>query len=319
MASEETIKNEARYWLVRQQSGDMSPDERIAFEQWLAGDERRKDEFERVASLWDGMEDFRMRSFPAREAALRYRKPSIFRLPALQLAAALTIVLAVTLMLVVGGNIEDAAETYRTAKGETTTVTLADGSRIELNTDTELRVSYSSKARTIHLNHGEALFTVADAHDRPFEVIAGSGRILDLSTSFNVYRESDRVSVTVVEGSVSVTTGKTGPIHLARGDALAYSAHGDLLGLGRLNPETATAWRERRVRFDQTPLREVMSQLARYHPIHYSFGDPEVGEFRISGTFRTDDLALLLDTLEAALPVHANVDGRFVRLDHAGN
>lgn len=318
MASEETTKSEARYWLVRQQSGEMSPEEHAAFEQWLAGDERRRDEFKRVASLWDGMEDFRAQSFPARQAARAYHKPSIFRLPTLQFAAALTVILAVTLLFMTGGA-EHPAETYRTAKGKTMAVTLADGSLIELNTDTELRVEYSRTTRTIHLDHGEALFTVADAHSRPFEVIAGSGRILDLSTSFNVHRQKDRVSVAVVEGAVSVTTGRTGPIHLSRGDALAYSAHGDFLGLSRLNPETAIAWREGRIRFDQTPLREVMTQLARYHPIHYSFGDPAVGELRISGTFRTDDLELLLDTLEAALPVQASVDGRFIRLDRARN
>ena len=316
MSSEEAIRKEARYWLVRQQSGEMQAQERVAFEAWLSADDLHRQEFERVASLWGGMDEFRSRSFPAREAARRYRRTSVFGSPFLRFASAFTIVAAVALVIVLGPR-SAPEEIHRTAKGERSAVTLADGSRIELNTDTELRVAYSRKARTIHLDRGEALFTVTSDRDRPFEVMAGAGRIVDLSTSFNVHREDHQVSVTVVEGAVSVTTSRTGPIHLARGDALSYAPTGRFLSQRKLNPETAVAWREGRMKFDQTPLSEVMSQLARYHPISYTFSDSRIGEMKVSGTFRTDDFQLLLDTLEAALPVHASVDGGFVRLEHA--
>ncbi len=314
--SSEAIRKEARYWLVRQQSGEMQAPERAAFEAWLGADESHRQEFERVASLWGAMDEFRSRSFPAREAARRYRHATIFGSPFLRLASAFALVVAVTLVYL-SGSWNTPEEIHRTAKGERSAVTLADGSQVELNTDTELRVAYSRKARTIHLDRGEALFTVASDRDRPFEVMAGAGRIVDLSTSFNVHREDQQVSVTVVEGAVSVTTNRTGPIHLARGDMLSYAPTGSLLSQRKLNPDTVVAWREGRMKFDRTPLSEVMSQLARYHPISYAFSDPRIGELKISGTFRTDDFRLLLDTLEAALPVQASVDGRFVQLDHA--
>lgn len=325
MSADESVREQARYWLVRQQSGDMDKREQAALQAWLQADERHRREYEQVAQLWHAMEEFKGRSFPARRAAQRHHGARVGRVPMLRLASGAA-VLGVLALLFVSGLVTDEygwntpqAEIHRTAKGERDTVTLADGSRIELNTDTELRVAYTRKARTVHLDRGEALFTVTADPARPFEVRAGSGRIVDLSTSFNVYRQDREVEVAVTEGAVSISTVRTGPIHLVRGDALSYGANGEFLSQRRIDPQSALAWREGRIKFDRTPLGEVMAQLARYHPISWSFADAGIADMRISGSFRSDDIELLLDTLEAALPVQAGVDGRHIRFDRAVN
>ncbi len=300
----------------------MSPKELRAFDEWLTADTRNKQEFERITSVWDAMEAFKARPFPARWAARSYHKPAFtfFRWPTFQVATALIFVLSVTLIFSLSNYQNTPDEVLRTAKGERMSISLADGSGLDLNTDTELRVAYSRKARTIHLHHGEALFTVSKDDERPFVVIAGSGRILDLSTSFNVRKQSDHVAVTVIDGAVQVTTSRTDPVHMNRGDKLSYTTvAGEFLSLGKQDPESVIAWRDGRIRFDQTPLKEVMSELTRYHPITYVISDPAIAEMKISGTFRSDDLRLLFDTLEAALPVQATLDDRFIRLDHAAH
>lgn len=320
MASDKDIKNTARFWLVRRQSGEMTADEQAELARWLSAAPQHREEFERVSSLWDRLEEFRDRPFPARDAARKYRprRQVFFSLPSVQLAAAMTVVLALTLVFSANSYWGTSDEVFRTAKGERLSLSLDDGSVIEMNTDTEVRVAFDRKSRTIHLIQGEAFFTVADAHARPFVVIAGQGRILDLSTSFNVYRQSDRVEVAVTDGAVSVTTNRAGPIILEPGNMLSYAAaSGDYLALDRQYPEVTVAWLEGRIRFSQTPLKDVMAQLSRYHPITYVINDPAVADMKVSGTFRSDDLPLFITTLEAAFPVQATLDGRFIRLDPA--
>lgn len=325
MSSDEAVKEQARYWLVRQQSGDMDIQEHTALHAWLEADERHRREYEQVARLWHAMEEFKGRSFSARHAAQRHRVARRARVPTLRLASLAAVLGAVALLFVSGlvtneyGWNTPTAEIHRTAKGERSAVTLADGSHIELNTDTELRVAYTRKTRAVHLERGEALFTVTADPARPFEVQAGSGRIIDLSTSFNVYRRDREVTVTVTEGAVNVDTERTGPVHLVRGDVLSYGAAGEFLFQRRIDPQTALSWREGRMKFDRTPLGEVMAQIARYHPVSWSFADAGIADMRVSGSFRSDDIGLLLDTLEAALPVRASVDDRHIRFDRVVN
>jgi transmembrane sensor len=63
---------------------------------------------------------------------------------------------------------------YSTAVGETRQITLADGTRVTLNTNTRLYVSFSQRAREVMLERGEATFDVASpATAPPFNVVAG--------------------------------------------------------------------------------------------------------------------------------------------------
>lgn len=97
------------------------------------------------------------------------------------------------------------ADVYETARGEQRVVTLADGSVVALNTNTQLRVAFSSNRRDIYLRHGEALFQVAHDPQRPFTVHAGSGYARAIGTRFNVLAARDRITVSVLEGRVEVS------------------------------------------------------------------------------------------------------------------
>ncbi|MEJ1962448.1 MAG: FecR domain-containing protein [Gammaproteobacteria bacterium] len=66
--------------------------------------------------------------------------------------------------------------------GEQRTLTLADGTRIYLNTDTRVVVRYDEHVRRVELKSGEALFEVAHRPDQPFVVVAGDRTITALGT-----------------------------------------------------------------------------------------------------------------------------------------
>ena len=83
-------------------------------------------------------------------------------------------------------------------------VRLADGTQVELNTNTRLHADVNGLSRTVMLDSGEAYFDVVHDAKRPFTVYAGNRRITDIGTKFSVFRDGDDVRVTVREGKVRV-------------------------------------------------------------------------------------------------------------------
>ena len=91
---------------------------------------------------------------------------------------------------------------YSTAVGQQQSTTLADGSVVLLNTNSQIKVNYNNEYRDIRLLQGEAHFTVAENAAYPFRVYAGNGRIEAVGTAFSVYLKDTTIDVTVTEGVV---------------------------------------------------------------------------------------------------------------------
>jgi transmembrane sensor len=75
---------------------------------------------------------------------------------------------------------------YSTVLGEHKPVTLSDGSKVELNSDSSISVTFSPLARLVELTRGEALFDVNHENTRPFRVKSGRSIIEDIGTAFDV-------------------------------------------------------------------------------------------------------------------------------------
>lgn len=309
------IRNQAVWWLTRLNSGECTPEDRRRLQAWLDQDERHRSEFERARALWDGIGIFPAEAIP-HMAAARKRVAWPNRLSVAASLAGLCIVLAALWLSVPG---DPAAVVYQTAKGERLSVALADGSAIELNTETRLSVAYTPGSRTIRLDRGEALFTVAPGDGRPFDVIAGEGEIRDLGTRFSVHRDGHAVAVVVVEGAVTIKTRHAAFRRpLTAGEAMRYGAAGALSGVERVDADAATAWSRGRLVFDDVTLVEVARQIARYHDVRIVIDDPFVRQLRVSGTFRSDDIDGLMDTLQTLLPITAEHAGPGLILLHSG-
>lgn len=115
--------------------------------------------------------------------------------------------LAATILVAIGGSwawFTAQRGLYTTDTAEQRTVTLEDGSRIELNARSRLRVTYSKSSRTVELYDGQALFQVAKDASRPFLVKSGEATVRAVGTQFDVHRKDDNTTVTVLEGRVAV-------------------------------------------------------------------------------------------------------------------
>lgn len=221
-----------------------------------------------------------------------------------------------------------AGTSYSTVLGEQRSVLLSDGSVIELNTQSSVRVLFSSAERRVELVTGEAIFDVTKDPDRPFRVDAGSTHVEVTGTRFNVYRQPDQTVVTVVEGQVEVTrhdtpsqstqsagaTAQLPVIELEPGNQLAVPQIGTITDPVIVDPRKAVAWTERRLVFDGDSLATVVREVNRYNREQLVIADPALANQTISGVFNANDPATLLKFLEAVggLQVERDVAGGWV-------
>jgi transmembrane sensor len=199
---------------------------------------------------------------------------------------------------------------YRTAHGEQRTFTLADGSVIHLNSESEVSLHFDARARNVELRSGQALFDVAKDPSRPFEVHAGSTAVRAVGTQFEVYRREDATLVTVVEGKVAVTTDRVagaGPrapsVALVAGQRLRVPVPAleavtvpQVVLPEHVDARATVAWSHRQFVFDSMPLGEVVAELNRYSAQRIVVDD-ELASRPISGVFDVYDSASFLEFL----------------------
>ncbi len=309
------VKDQAIYWLTRLNSGALSASERVRFEAWLEGSETHRLEFQRVRDYWDSLGEHRGTHFSELSEARAYawRRPVV----RLGIAACAMLVVAVTLIFnLQSGNM--ALPVFETARGEQAEITLVDGTRVDLNTDSRLRVEFSEQLRRVVLERGEAFFSIGAADARPFEVAAGPGRIRDIGTQFNVHRNGDVVAVAVIEGEV-VILGDNDPYPVAAGRRAVYDAKGVVHSESIADSAGLTAWREGRIVFHGTPIYQLIEQLARYHETRIVIDGPDVAQLEVSGSFKVSDFDGLLKAIATMLPVDVERGAdRSVRISRRG-
>ncbi len=199
---------------------------------------------------------------------------------------------------------------YRTAKGEVRDVTLPDGSKVTLDTDSAIQVAFVDRRRDLSLLRGRAFFAVHHDKSRPFAVHAGGHEVIAVGTKFDVRLDPGRLRVVLVEGRVSVSAGPgdTAPIYLEAGQQLS-ALDGELPVVSSTAVEGAADWRDHMATFQDTPLSDVAAELNRYSSDQLVVHDPRLARLRVTGVFRTGDLARFGRTLELVYPVRVVRNG----------
>ena len=172
--------------------------------------------------------------------------------------------------------------------------------------------------RNVVLSQGEALFEVSHNRLRPFTVQVGDLAVRDVGTRFNIRKQAKGATISVLEGEVELNNGQSViNEHLGAGNQSIYT---ETTGLGQVETVEAdqlTAWVNGQLVFKRTPLREVMAELERYHPVRFTFADPKLAQETLSGTFNSDDIDPFLHALETILPVQAQRNGQQIQLRRA--
>lgn len=299
---------QASHWVSLRHNATLTPEKYREFQAWLSSKPAHQQAFEEVESYWQQLGGLKTFAQPQLEAARSYASQAQNRRRRLSLQT-LAIAASVLLMTISIPLVQLSLDNgiYRTAKGEQKHIQLSDGSRIDLNTDSEVRVSYTLFNRKVKLEYGEAFFSVQHDADKPFEVTAADGLIRDIGTQLNVYRQSDQVLVTVLEGEVSVgKLNATTLQSLRAGMQYTYGQNrqNQLVKSGDFND--VASWREGRIAFKGQRLDVVLEQLSRYHSVKLSISNSKLAALKVSGSFPTNDLNLALNTITASLPIKIN-------------
>ncbi|WP_448659193.1 FecR family protein [Sphingomonas sp. CJ99] len=298
MTDEARLRREAADWLARLEGPDADL-HRPAYARWRDAHPAHAAAMARLERHWAA-------SHVLSDSALvntNPLRPPWWRLPhgrttlALGAAASIALVAAFAMRLT-----EPVATATRLASavGELRALTLSDGTRVTLDTDSRIAVRFDGSSREIVLHRGRARFDVA-ADPRRFMVTVGDLVILDRGTVFDVRAERGQVQVALIEGDVEVA-GRS-PGQLARPVRLRPGQQVSLPGAGAatpsIGPAAGTAWTSGMLSFDGTPLVAVAAEANRYSRTPLVVADPAIVGLHVTGSFRAGEQAALADSLAA--------------------
>lgn len=313
-SASDPVRREAAAWFARLRADDVSERERAQFQRWLTDDTGHRVAYERLEALWSGLgahagrpeigEALREIDMPPKISAKTQRRRRSHVRAWLAVAALLVVVLA-------GGwfawpSLQTTTDVYITGIGERRTLILEDGSRVTMDTDTQLSASFSGKSRQLVLDKGRAFFDVAKDAGRPFLVTTPGGVVRAIGTRFDVYTYHDTVEVTLVEGRVEVTPADhdqgppAQPTTMAAGQRLFMGRGYAVPVLESADTGTAMAWLSGKLVFNDTPLPTAVAQFNRYSTARIIVGDDAVAQLHVSGVFRDDDSQAFVDALRAS-------------------
>ena len=293
---DDRIAEEAAGWVARLQSSDATEQDRREFQLWLERDPDHQAAYDEFKDLWSDLKDV-----PIPSNRLKKLRMSRRAVVGNVIAIGVITVLSVTLYRM--GFLDRMRADHYTVVGEVRSITLADGSRVDLNTDSAIAVHYSPAERRIKLLRGEAFFDVARNPERPFVVDDTALKARAVGTQYGVRTAFDGSlgDVRVEEGRVEVTGGRDRAV-LEAGDVATLNTEGRLV-LTKADVAGETAWRSGKLVFSGQSLRDVLATLERYRRGRIVVLDGAAAEQRVSGIFDLNDTDHALRVLQESLPV----------------
>jgi transmembrane sensor len=288
------IEARAARWLECQHFGQWDDGARAEFDAWMSESSAHEVAYLRLEAAWGRTGRLVALRVPNTNEA---KGSSRFRMfPAVVGIAASIAVLAVV-GVTVGKNFlqHSQVRTFTTPIGGHEVVSFADGTKIELNTNTILRARMTTDQRTVWLDKGEAYFQVKHNPARPFTVFVGDHRITDVGTKFLIRRDTGRLEVAVQQGRVAFkTSDEKAPLQVAllsRGDAVVATATSTIMS--KISPaELANelTWRRGVLVFKHARLADAAAEFNRYNREKLIVTDPVAANRMIGATFPINDV-----------------------------
>lgn len=338
----DAISERASLWLAQREEG-FTREQADEFDRWLESDPRHAAaiaELEQTCALLEQLPFVAERlhdlkapdlarscEFPANAASRRTPWRKRYAARAVAIAAALA--LSAVGWQWWGGPVE-APTRYTTTPTGYERIILADGSMLELNAATDLRVEFSAIERRVTLTTGEAHFSVARDLTRPFVVNGGGISVRAVGTAFNVRIGVAEVEVLVTEGTVQVGSERHArtvshpqpviPEHplIQAGERVVIPKVAVTVAdvtpprVEKVAPAAmweALSWQERKLVFSETPLSEVIAQFNRRNFTQIVILDEELGSRPVGGVFASDNVGAFVRLLEEAGDVIAENGG----------
>lgn len=301
------IGQKAALWLTVHERGAISQSQQQEFDTWMASSLANRVAYWRLKAAWSRSE---------RLVALRPAEPASSSTAGNQFWSRAKAPMSVALVLaacLAGGATymvrESGPRTFATGFGERKVLKLADGSTIELNTDSSVRISVTQNSRRVWLDGGEAYFKVKHDAEHAFTVTMGDRSVTDLGTQFSIRREPESLTVSVIQGRVlfdTVNRSKT-PNLLTAGDTAVVAGNAFFVrkeGAHKLAEKAA--WRHGMLVFDQVSLADAAAEFNRYNDTKIVVQDRKAARRTIGATFPIHSVAEFVDVAQDVLKLHVD-------------
>nr|WP_143710593.1 FecR domain-containing protein [Janthinobacterium sp. Marseille] len=316
------VRKRAAEWLVELQADTVTDDTRKQWQRWRDAHPDHLRAWQKIEAFGEKLQTL---SSPLAHAALT-TPGSAGRRQAIKTLA---------IMLFAGGTtwlVEEQlpwrqwSADRRTGVGERATITLADGTLLELNAETSVDIHYSDTQRIVRLLSGDIMITTA--HDprqasggkaRPFLVETRQGSIRALGTQFSVQQRNEQrggaSKVSVFEGAVEIRPNLKGEARILQaGQQTSFTADG--FSAIEAVDEAVTAWRQGMIVAQDLPLRDFLKELGNYRPGHIDCDD-KIAQLPVTGTYPLKDTDKVLDMLQTTLPLQVRFVTRYWVTLHA--
>lgn len=300
------IRKEAAAFLVKR-GEHWSEDDQQALDSWIAQSLAHRVAYLRLDAAWSSADRLAALHAPEEVPAPRRFLPLLLRVAA---------VFAVASILGIGAMRAFAPlpqRVFSTNIGGRETVSFADGSKVELNTDTRIRTRMTTRVREVWLDRGEAYFSIKHDPAHPFTVMVDGHRVTDLGTEFFIRRDGARTEVGLVQGRARVENRSimaTQSALLAPGDVVTATA--DSMSMEKkpvAELDDALAWRRGMLVFHRTPLAQVAAEYNRYNRARIVIADADVARRPITATVPVNDLAAFARMAQNFFGLHVQRNG----------
>ncbi|MCF0164572.1 MAG: DUF4974 domain-containing protein [Bacteroidales bacterium] len=196
-------------------------------------------------------------------------------------------------------------------------IVLPDSTLVTLNSGSSLRVAedFGTGTRTVYLD-GEGYFDVKKDRKVPFLIKTPQDILVTVTgTSFNVkcFSDSPRFNLTLIKGSVEVTTRSNEVIKVSPSEEIVINS--DFHNVSKIEkPENNLMWKEGVLRFDHTPMSETIAQIERWYGVDIEVEDQSVFASSFTAEFKHESLNEVLRLLCITSRLEYTRDGDMVKL-----
>ncbi|MDN5217102.1 DUF4974 domain-containing protein [Fulvivirgaceae bacterium BMA12] len=183
-------------------------------------------------------------------------------------------------------------------RGVKSTVMLPDGSKVKLNSQSNLQYEedYEKGERKVYLR-GEAFFEVVENPSKPFTVYAGNISTTALGTSFNVkaYPEDEIIEVYLVTGKVEVkNVADQTNLTLLPDEGARFDMKNNIFSPFENDIDQILAWRSGTLVFKKADFPEVLKRLERWYNVEFVLNGAPQDSWSLTGEFQNESLENVL-------------------------
>jgi len=327
-------QKEAKIYIIRYLDGDISDEEKSLLTRWISSSEANAAFYTEVKDTWEATivnankvagsemewQKFKTRIQTGHKQVIHYSQRLVRTWQSV--AALLVVLLSITGWLLFQ-NIQQskvlAAGVIKTVvpMGEKSQVILPDGTVVWINSGSELTYSnaFGLHTRDVQLK-GEAYFEVTKNMELPFRVMTKDCQVKVLGTRFNVksYGENTFTETALAEGSVALTSNKGEMLVMKPGQVAITNIDGTI-SFKELNVENLICWKDHILRFDNTPLADVVSQLERWYGVNIEVHQMnQLKDRRFTFTIKTESLSEILRVFQLVNPITYDIKGDTVSI-----